>query len=107
MSEVVFAFEDPARQTFLAVNRAGDGYHVVTPAEPDDVRVTGHPLDDGSMSEPKVAAGDLVCSCKGGRFHGSCYVVEAARQRLTIDFTPVGAAAGWEGAGAAVEAARG
>ena len=102
--EVLFAFEDPDRRTFVAINRSRTGYHLVHPAEPDDPRVTGRRLDDGSISEPLVAAGDLVCECKGGRYRGSCYVTEAAKEQLTVDFAAV---SGWEGAGALVEAARG
>lgn len=102
---VRFAFEDLERQAFLAVNRAGDGYHYVHPAGPEDHRVTGRYLRaNGDVGEPTVRVGELVCECKGARFHGSCYVLEAARERLSVDF---GEAPGWNGAGASVEAARG
>lgn len=67
-----WAFADPARRTFLALNRAGDSYHYVSPAEPDDRRVA-----DGL-----VVAGALVCTCEGGRFRGSCYQVTAAQKLL-------------------------
>lgn len=104
---VVFAFEDPARQTFAAVSRDGSYYHLVHPADPTDIRVRGWSRDGEVVLEPKVAAGQLVCECPSGRVRGTCYVVEAAKVRLTVDFTPVAAANGWEGAGASVEAARG
>lgn len=65
---VVFAFSDPARRTWLALNRGGDAYHVVTPAGPDDFIVR-----DGLRR-----AGELTCSCDGGRFRGTCYVAKAA-----------------------------
>jgi hypothetical protein len=62
---VVFAFADPARRTWLALNRAGDAYHVVTPT-PDDAQL----ITDGLRHK-----GQLSCSCAGGRFRGTCYVV--------------------------------
>jgi hypothetical protein len=62
---VVFAFADPARRTWLALNRAGDGYHVVTPT-PDDAQL----ITDGLRHK-----GQLSCSCAGGRYRGTCYVV--------------------------------
>jgi len=65
---VVFAFADPARRTWLALNRAGDGYHVVTACQPGDFLVR-----DGLRR-----VGELTCSCEGGRFRGTCYVVKAA-----------------------------
>lgn len=104
-TEVRFAFEDLGRQTFVALSRDGTYYHVVAPANPGDVRVTGRYLrSDGDVGEPKVAAGELVCNCKGGLVRGGCYVTDAAKARLDVDF---GEAPGWDGAGASVEAARG
>lgn len=102
-AEVTFAFEDHERRTFVALNRAGDGYHLVHPVAADDIRVTGYIGGTGMDIPPKVAEGDLVCECRGGRFHGTCYAVKAATARLTVDFGD----AGWDGAGASVEAARG
>lgn len=103
-AEVVFAFEDLERRTFVALNRAGDGYHLVAPADPGDVRVTGRYLRaDGDVGTPKVAVGDLVCSCKGGLVRGTCYVTEAATARLSVDFSADPSL----GAGASVEAYRG
>lgn len=103
-TEVRFAFEDLERRTFVVLNRAGDGYHYVHPADPDDVRVTGRYLRaDGDVGEPSVTAGDLVCDCRGARYHGSCYVLAAALERLTVDFTADPSL----GAGASVEAYRG
>ncbi len=67
---VVFAFADPARRTWLALNRDRTAYHVVTPARPDDFIVR-----DGLRR-----AGELTCSCDGGRFRGTCYVVKAAEE---------------------------
>jgi hypothetical protein len=64
---VVFAFADPARRTWLALNRAGDAYHVVTPT-PDDAQL----ITDGLRHR-----GQLSCSCAGGRYRGSCYVTVA------------------------------
>lgn len=101
---VVFAFEDLKRRTFVALNRAGDGYHLVAPADAGDVRVTGRYLRaDGDVGEPKVRAGELVCTCKGGLVRGSCYVTEAALRRLEVDFTADPSL----GAGGSVEAYRG
>jgi len=64
---VVFAFADPARRTWLALNRAGDAYHVVTPT-PDDAQL----ITDGLRRQ-----GQLSCTCAGGRYRGSCYVTVA------------------------------
>jgi hypothetical protein len=81
MPEPVFVFADAERRTFVALNRAGDGYHFVSPAAADDIRVRdGH-----------VEAGELVCTCPGGRFRGSCYVVEAVLDVLTPDFAAASA----------------
>ena len=65
---VVFAFADPARRTWLALSRDGTYWHVVTPARDDDFIVR-----DGLRR-----AGELTCSCDGGRYRGTCYVVKAA-----------------------------
>jgi hypothetical protein len=64
---VVFAFADPARRTWLALNRAGDAFHVVTPT-PDDAQL----ITDGLRHK-----GQLSCSCAGGRYRGTCYVTVA------------------------------
>ena len=75
---VVFAFADPARRTWLALNRSGDAYHVVTPT-PDDAQL----ITAGLRRQ-----GQLSCSCAGGRYRGSCYVtvaceaLEATKARL-------------------------
>jgi hypothetical protein len=64
---VVFAFADPARRTWLALNRAGDAFHIVTPT-PDDAQL----ITDGLRHK-----GQLSCSCAGGRYRGTCYVTVA------------------------------
>jgi len=64
---VAFAFADPARRTWLALNRAGDAFHIVTPT-PDDAQL----ITDGLRHK-----GQLSCSCAGGRYRGSCYVTVA------------------------------
>lgn len=69
---LVFAFVDAPRRTFVALNRAGDHYHVVTPAR----------LDDRRVADSIVTVGQLVCNCPGGTFRGSCYVVKAVEARL-------------------------
>jgi hypothetical protein len=77
---VVFAFADPARRTWLALNRAGDAYHVVTPT-PDDAQL----ITDGLRRQ-----GQLSCSCAGGRYRGSCYVTVACE---ALEATPVATSA--------------
>jgi hypothetical protein len=57
---------------FLALNRAGDAYHIVHPVDAADRRVL-----DGL-----VTPGLLVCECVGGRYRGSCYQVAKAESRL-------------------------
>jgi ethanolamine utilization microcompartment shell protein EutS len=112
---VVFAFADPGRRTWLALNRAGDGYHVVTPT-PDDAQL----ITDGLRHK-----GQLSCSCAGGRFRGSCYVtvaceaieadfrqsVDAVKEELDQHVITAAEAATWfdapDGAGEEVEAFRG
>lgn len=64
---VVFAFADPARRTWLALNRASDAFHIVTPT-PDDAQL----ITDGLRHK-----GQLSCSCAGGRYRGTCYVTVA------------------------------
>jgi hypothetical protein len=64
---VVFAFADPARRTWLALNRDQTGYHVVTPT-PDDAQL----ITDGLRRQ-----GQLSCTCAGGRYRGTCYVTVA------------------------------
>lgn len=86
-----FAFADPARRTFLALNREGTGYHFVHPAALDDPRV-----GDGLRR-----AGELTCECRGGRFRGTCYVVKAAEAALSAETPP---AEDWFGADEAVPA---
>lgn len=105
--EVVFAFADPARRTWVALNRAGDGYHFVHPAPSNDLRVTGLVHGDGTICfRPLTAPGALVCECSGGRYRGTCHVVTAALRALAlyeIETAPDPSL----GAGASVEAYRG
>jgi len=62
---VAFAFADPARRTWLAVSKDASYYHVVTPT-PDDAQL----ITDGLRHK-----GQLSCTCAGGRYRGTCYVV--------------------------------
>jgi hypothetical protein len=103
---VVFAFADPARRTWLALNRAGDAYHVVTPT-PDDAQL----ITDGLRRK-----GQLSCSCAGGRYRGSCYVTVAceaieATGELAGSQRVISGESTWfdspDGAGEEVEAFRG
>jgi hypothetical protein len=81
---VVFAFADPARRTWLALNRSGDAYHVVTPT-PDDAQL----ITDGLRHK-----GQLSCSCAGGRYRGSCYVTVACEAIELIETAADAAVAG-------------
>jgi hypothetical protein len=105
---VTFAFEDLERRTFVVLNRAGDGYHLIAPVRDDDPRcqprLVDDSLDDAGYADPLLRPGDLGCTCRGGTYHGSCYALVAATLRLSVDF---GEVPGWDGAGASVEAARG
>lgn len=67
-----WAFADPERRTFVALNSDGTGYHLVHPVAPDDQRVK-----DG-----KLTAGLLTCECPGGRYRGSCYQSKKAEEQL-------------------------
>jgi hypothetical protein len=61
---------DRERRLYAGTNRDGTGWHVIQPARPDDPRV-----GDGLRQ-----AGQLVCTCAGGTFRGTCYrTVEAER----------------------------
>lgn len=71
-----WAFADPARRTFLALNRMGDSYHYVHPLEAGDRR-----LDPEGLA---LTPGALVCECEGGRFRGTCYQVLAAQKLLDV-----------------------
>lgn len=59
---------DRERRVYLGLNRAGDAYHMIQPAQIWDPRV-----GDG-----KVLVGELVCTCQGGTFHGTCYQIQIA-----------------------------
>lgn len=59
---------DAARRVYAGLNRAGDAWHLIQPARPDDPRV-----GDG-LRRP----GELVCCCAGGTFRGTCYRVAEA-----------------------------
>ena len=82
---VVFAFADPARRTWLALNRAGDAFHIVTPT-PDDAQL----ITDGLRHK-----GQLSCSCAGGRYRGSCYVTVACEAIEGSSLGQVLEAANW------------
>lgn len=94
MSAVAWILADRDRRTYLSLNRAGDAYHVVTPIAADDIRVR-----DGVR-----LVGQLTCTCEGGRFRGSCYVVRAAESLEAAASTWFDAPAG---AGEEVEVLRG
>lgn len=87
---------DADRRLYAGLARDGSYYHVVQPARRDDPRV-----GDGLRR-----AGQLVCSCNGGMFRGTCYRVEEAERFEAHMDGPV-----WlespAGAGEAVEAFRG
>ena len=102
-TEVRFAFEDLERRTFVALNRAGDGYHLIAPVREDDPRCQPRESADGEELEPLLRPGDLGCSCKGGTYRGACYATAAALDRLAVDFSDDPSL----GAGASVEAYRG
>jgi hypothetical protein len=71
---VVFAFADPARRTWLALNHEGTAYHWVHPIDAGDMRVR----------DELRRVGELTCECAGGRFRGTCYVVKAAEACLLL-----------------------
>ena len=60
---------DAERRTYLALNRAGDAYHLIRPADAED------PL----VRDGRVEVGDLICTCPGGRYGRGCYRLEEAR----------------------------
>lgn len=64
---MTFTFADPDRRTWLALSRDAAYYHIVTPLAADDRLV-----QDGLRQ-----AGQLGCTCRGGRYRGTCYVVTA------------------------------
>ena len=98
---VVFAFADPARRTWLALNRDRTAYHFVHPIEADDFRVR----------DELRRVGELTCECEGGRFRGTCYVVKAAEEGpWPVEATPTAEPTWFDapaGAGEGVEAFRG
>jgi len=62
---------DSGRRLYAGLSREGDYWHIVQPARAGDPRVT---------AEPALAAvGDLVCTCRGGVFHGRCYRADEAK----------------------------
>lgn len=82
---ITFAFADPARRTWLALNRAGDAFHIVTPT-PDDAQL----ITDGLRHK-----GQLSCSCAGGRYRGTCYVTVACEAIEGSSLGQVLEAANW------------
>jgi hypothetical protein len=69
-----WAFADPARRVFVALNRAGDAYHLIHPIEPGDRRI----------EDLGLPVGALTCECEGGRYRGTCYQVKQAEQLLAV-----------------------
>lgn len=61
---------DATRRLYAGLNREGTGWHVIQPARLDDPRV-----GDGLRQ-----AGQLVCTCAGGTFRGTCYRTEQAER---------------------------
>ncbi len=103
-TEVRFAFEDVALQTFVVRSRSGGEYHLIQPVRAEDPRCVARENADGEPVAALLRPGDLGCTCKGSTYRGSCWATAAALERMSVDF---GEAPGWNGAGAAVEAARG
>ena len=62
---------DAGRRLYAGLSREGEYWHVVQPARAGDPRVTAEP--------PLAAVGDLVCTCRGGVFHGTCYRTDEAK----------------------------
>jgi hypothetical protein len=60
---------DEGRRLYAALSRDGSYWHVVQP---------GFELTDGDGNVVR-AEGELVCSCKGGTFHGRCYRIDQAK----------------------------
>jgi hypothetical protein len=59
---------DASRRIYAGLSREGDYWHLIQPARLEDPRV-----GDGIR-----IAGQLVCSCPGGIYRGSCYYVRRA-----------------------------
>lgn len=75
---------DRERRLYLGLNRAGDAYHVIQPAQ----------LWDPRVGDGKVLAGELVCTCEGGTFRGVCYQTQRAIE-LEIAAADQAAAPSW------------
>ncbi len=104
---------DATRRTYAGLSTSGDYWHLIQPARPDDPRV-------GDGLERR--AGELVCTCAGGTYRGTCWrtkEAEAFEAGIPRENAPVPGqvdlaeleAASWfdapAGAGEAVEAFRG
>lgn len=59
---------DATRRLYAGLNHEGTAWHVIQPAQVWDPRVA-----DGLRK-----VGQLVCTCQGGTFHGSCYRTKQA-----------------------------
>jgi hypothetical protein len=99
---------DATRRVYAGLARDRASYHLIQPARPDDPRVV----------DQLRAAGDLVCTCAGGTFRGTCYrttQAEAFEAANAQAFTAATDPADWfatsldspAGAGEMVEAFRG
>jgi hypothetical protein len=98
---------DATRRTYAGISRDGSYWHLIQPARLGDPRVT-----DGIRQ-----VGQLVCTCRGGTFHGTCYRIDEAERLEGGMRDPVDDAASWlatsseldspAGAGEMVEAFRG
>lgn len=61
---------DEARRTYAGLSRDGSYWHLIQPGLVNAV----HP----ETGEIVKLAGELVCTCKGRTFHGSCYRLSEA-----------------------------
>lgn len=83
---------DADRRLYAALSRDGSTYHLIQPARLDDPRV-----GDGLRQ-----AGQLVCTCQGGTFHGTCYRTKEA-ERFEGEQADQAAAPSWLAARVAPE----
>lgn len=79
---------DYDRRTFMALSRDGTYWHLVYPAAPWEWIVR----------EGRRQAGDLICTCEGGRTHGTCYQVKCVEAFEADCSDEARWAAAWEGA---------
>jgi hypothetical protein len=69
---------DLDRRTYAGLSHDGTYWHLLQAATAEQAKSFDYVGDDGLTVSP-VRAGDLICSCPGGRWRRHCYRLDEAR----------------------------